>query len=379
MVEDIKFITLAIHTNERALSLKRILETHNIPVRFERVVISDSGIVAGVRVKISENDLPHALKITESMESLSLPTFERMMSGSDGNILIPVDFKPHTMVACRIGFELAKKLSLHPVLLHAFATPYFNSNLTYDESFNGGLDPDLEEEFTEMEIGNSLRKESKLQMIDLRKKIEKEQTEGNMPQITFSTLLNEGVAEDVIREYCRMTPPSLVVMATRGKQKKGEDLVGSVTAEVLDTCKVPVFSIPETGLSESLDNIKKLVFFCNLDQHDIISVDTLMRMFDYPEVDVILVPVTDKIKDLKNKTDILKDYFNKTYPEAHFTSQIFPMKNFMVDFNNFESQAGVEMIIVPNKRRNIFARLLNPGIAHKLLFERDLPLLALPV
>ena len=51
----------------------------------------------------------------------------------------------------------------------------------------------------------------------------------------------------------------------------------------------------------------------------------------------------------------------------------------MEDFANFAGQRGVQMLIVPNKKRNILSRLFNPGIAHKILFERDMPLLSAPV
>lgn len=375
-----KFITLAIHTYDHAVSLRRILESHGLEVRFEKLIITDTKIVSGIRVKIKEHDLPLALKLTESTDNLIIPKTDGIIAGTDGNILIPVDFKPYSIAACKMGFELARHLSLHPVILHAYATPYFTGSLSFDDTFNGGIDMDLNEEINEIEIGGDIRKESKLQMMELRKKIEKAQKEGKMPDLKFSTVLNEGVAEDVIKEYCRITPPVLVVMATRCKQRKGEELIGSVTAEVLDSCRVPVFSIPEDGRLNELDKIRKLVFFCNLDQHDIITVDTLMRMFDYPEVDVTLIPVNERAgKDVKQKVDNLKDYLNKSYPAAHFKSLVFPSKSFLPDFNNYETQAGIDMIIVPNKRRNVFARLLNPGIAHKLLFERDLPLLAIPV
>ena len=374
------FITLAIHTSDKALEVKRLLESHGIDVLLEKFIVSGSNIVAGISVKIHESDLPLSLKLTESMMASPYTDFSRIVSGNDGVLLIPVDFKPYSKLAIRMGFELAKHLSLHPVILHAFATPYFTGNFTFEEDLDSGAEPSLEQEFTDIQISNDLRKESKLKMRDLRKKIEKEQSDGILPSIPFSTTINEGVAEDVIKEYCRNTPPTLVVMATRAKQKKGEELVGSVTAEVLDSCRVPIFSIPENGHFEKPDKIKKMVFFCNLDQHDIITVDTLMRMLDYPEVNVTLIPINEKDdKDVKRKMDSLKDYFNKSFPDAHFTTQVFPSKTFLADFNNYEVQAGIEMIIVPNRRRNIFARLLNPGIAHKLLFERDLPLLAIPV
>ena len=376
---DNKFITLAIHTFDHAISLRKILEAHGMEVKLEKLVLSGMNIVSGIRVKINEHDLPLALKITESIEHLKWPEQQIARPGHDGILLIPVDFKPYSILACRMGFELAGRLALHPVILHAFAAPYFGHGMMYD-TLTGEPEEDFTNDMAEIEIGNDLWKDSKSRMRDLRKKIEQEQESGQIPSIQFSCTVEEGVPEDVIKEYCRINSPALVVMATRGKQKKGEELVGSVTAEVLDACRVPIFSIPEDGKLAKLEQIKRLVFFCNLDHQDIISIDTLMRMFDYPEVDVALVPLDAKgIKDVGDKVESLKDYCNKSYPAAHFSAQVFRQKNFLSDFENYEVEAAIDMLVVPNKHRNALLRLLNPGIAHKLLFERDLPLLALPV
>ena len=46
-----RFITLAIHTYPHALTLRKILESHGLDVRFENFVISGAGIPSGVRVK----------------------------------------------------------------------------------------------------------------------------------------------------------------------------------------------------------------------------------------------------------------------------------------------------------------------------------------
>ena len=35
--------------------------------------------------------------------------------------------------------------------------------------------------------------------------------------------------------------------------------------------------------------------------------------------------------------------------------------------------------IIPNKKKNIFARLFNPSVAHKILFLTDTPMLVVPV
>lgn len=376
---DDKYITLAIHTSERAMSLKRILESHGIDVIFENVEVSGSGIISGVRVKINEHDLPLALKVTESSEcyvSREVLKFE----DTEGDILIPVDFSQNSILACRIGFDLAQLLNLHPVIIHAYAAPYFGSNLMGSDLAGGGMTPDLGTEVAEMTADVDMQKESDSMMRDFRKKILDAQNAGTIANIKFATEVREGIPEDVIKEYCLQTPPVLVVMATRGKNKRNEALIGSVTAEVIDSCRVPVFVVPENCGIVSVEAVKKLVYFCNLDRRDILSVDSLMRMFDYPEADITLIPVNDKGgPDVKEKVNMLCDYFNKSYPASHFSTEVFPEKSFREDFENYITQSGVELLIVPNKKMNIFQRLVNPGIAHKLLFERDMPMLALPV
>lgn len=372
-----RFITLVIHTYDRAVALKKILESHGIQVRFENLVISGAGIASGVRVKICERDLPLALRIIESGDQYAAAKVEMKMAGENGNLLLPIDFSPYSMLACKAGFMIADMLSLHPVLMHAYATPYFMGALSYESP---GSEMDSIAEISELKEGYDIRKEAERQMSEFRKKIDCMQKDGTLPQVGYSTTLNEGVPEEVILEYCRLSPPSLVVMATRGKDRKEEELVGSVTAEVLDSCRVPVYVIPENYELKSVHSIKRLAYFCNLDQHDILSVDTLMRMFGYPEVDVTLIPVNDRAGDkVSEKVGSLTDYFNKNYPTAHFHFEVFGKKTFREDFERFIGRCDIELLIVPNKKKNVFSRLFNPGIPHKVLFERDMPLLALPV
>lgn len=377
---DDRFITLAIHTYDRAVTLRKILESHGIEVKFENLLQSGANIASGVRVKINERDLPLALKITESGDIYATAKVEMKMSGEHPVVLIPVDFSSYSLLACKVGFMLARTLGLHPVVMHAYTSPYFMGAMSYGEDSDAVGSPDLSADIAEIQAGKDIRKNAERKMGELKRKIESACKEGSLPDVKFSVALNEGVPEEVILEYCRLTPPSLVVMATRGKSKKEEDLVGSITAEVLDSCRVPVFAIPENYEFESFDSFKHLAYFCNLDQHDILSVDTLMRMFEYPEVDVHLIPVNDRaLSRVTDKVNDLRDYFNANYPTARFFTDIIDRKDFRKDFEKLVADGGIELLIVPNKKKNVFSRLFNPGIPHKLLFERDMPMLALPV
>lgn len=375
-----KYITLAIHTPSHALSLKRVLVAHNIAVRLQNYVPEGAPIAVGVSVMIPEKDLPQALKVSESLEQFNPLNLDNMLSAHKGELLLPVDFNEYCICACHAGFDIAAAMELQPVILHAFPTPVFTQPFALDETSGLETDNNMAEEFTEIEVTKDLQIQGRVKMKELVSRLHQEQKDGSLPDLNFKALLEDGVAEDVIKEYCRMTPPSLVVMVTRSTDKKGEQLVGSVTAEVLDDCRVPVLSIPENCNFTLIKNLKEVIYLCNLDQNDLICIDTFMRMFNYPDVTITLIPASDKQeKNLKSKLLNLRDYFNKTYPTAHFITAILPSKTFMADFNHYESQRGTELIVVPNKRKNAFMRLFNPGIAHRLLFERDLPLLALPI
>ena len=182
-----KYITLAIHTYDRAVTLRSILESHGLEVKFEKLVITGAGIASGVRGKINERDLPLALKLTESAESIVSPQMEMQMAGSSGKILMPVDFSPYTMMACRLGFALARRLNLHPVILYAYATPYFTGSLAFDDTFDGGVDSVPGEELADMEAASGIRKQADRMMRSLRKEIEREQESGTIEKVQFTT------------------------------------------------------------------------------------------------------------------------------------------------------------------------------------------------
>ena len=64
--------------------------------------------------------------------------------------------------------------------------------------------------------------------------------------------------------------------------------------------------MPENCKIEKVEDIVHLMMFCNLDQHDIMTVDTLMRMFDYPKCLITLVPVMQrKATKIRDKIEAL--------------------------------------------------------------------------
>lgn len=49
------------------------------------------------------------------------------------------------------------------------------------------------------------------------------------------------------------------------------------------------------------------------------------------------------------------------------------------DFKTIIQETPFNLICVPNKKRNVFARVFNPSVAHKILFRADVPMMVVPV
>ncbi len=291
----------------------------------------------------------------------------------DSGILIPIDFSDKSLTACRVGFELAERLSSYPVLLHTYTLPYIDSSFVKADYITSEADDDI---FPSDKITAAEASALKAFEVKLRKK----QKEGCLPCGLFTSELLPGVPEDVIREYARTKSPKMIVMATRSRHRKEEEMIGSVTAEVLDSCRVPLFTVPEDCQFRSIREIRRLAFFCNLDSHDSASLESLLSLFDYPEVEITLIPVSDKpLAAVSAHCEALLGKVRDKYPSVKFTMHCVAQASFKEDFRIFADAAGLELLIVQNKKKNIFARLLNPGIAHILFYDREMPMIVIPV
>ena len=66
-------------------------------------------------------------------------------------------------------------------------------------------------------------------------------------------------------------------------------------------------------------------------------------------------------------------------PTSRFKTFVPDLKDFRNEIDVAIPKKGVDLLIVPNKKTNVFSRIFLPTIAHKSLFERDMPMLVIPV
>lgn len=364
-----KLVTLAILTYAKAQILKNVLENEGIEAYIHNVNLIQPVVSSGVRVRIKESDLPQALKILESSTWLSNDVTDDKKTESN-KILIPVDFSDYSMQACEFGFNFAKELNSEVVLLHVYFTPIYASSLPYGDVFNYQIAEDETIQNTIQRVHTDLN--------NLSNKIKEKIKTGAFPDVKFSCKLRDGIPEEEIIRYARSHSPKIIIMGTRGKDQKDIDLIGSVTAEVIERSKHTIFAVPENTPFKTFKEVKRLAFVTNFDQRDLIAFDSLIKGFQPFNFSVSLIHLAET-KDTWNEIKLagIKDYFQKQYPELEISYDVVKEDNILSNFDQYVKERNINVITIMSYRRNIFARLFNPGIARKMIFHTDTPLLVI--
>lgn len=373
-----RLITVAIHTYDKAVALQSLLESEGIKVTLQNVNLDQPTVSPGIRVRIQESDLPLALRIIENHE-IFVPVIHRDDTIENNYILVPVDFSDDSLKVTTIAASIAKAHKASITLLHSFIDPYVGGDgiqltdvLTYD--------------IIDSEERRRIATDAKVLMDDFAGRVRDLMKRGEIDAVKFRTEVIEGVPEDVISAYAKSHPPILTVMSTRDADQKERELIGSVSAEVLDSARFPVMTVPRSVKSVSCVDVRQILFFCNADQDDILAMDTLLRLFPESKATVILVGLPSRRRWMITKSrpqsalDALTHYFSQNYPNFSFEGLSTDTTHIIDDINRLNETHHFSHIVVPNKKRlNVVSRLFHPSLTHQLIFKADIPMIVIPV
>lgn len=362
-------VTLAIHTYDRAIILKGILESQGIDVALHNVNLVQPVVSAGVRVRIKASDLPAALHIMETV------TFgedsERVGDVAPPRlILVPVDFSEFTLQAAKFAFSAAKSLKSSIVFLHTYYTPYYvggfpiGDTLLYDAPSN--------------DVYKATIQKCELKMQNLSSQLRKEIDEGRLPDIAFKTKLREGVPEEQIIQYAKKHKPLIIIIGTQGANAKHVDMLGSVTAEIIDRSNTPVFAFPQNTPFNQFDEIRTIGFITRFDQRDLVVFDSMTKLLKDYRYKVYFIHFTNE-QNAWSEIQLagIKEYLGKQYPELETSYALIEGGNIVKELNEFIKDKNIDVLTLASNKRNVFARLFNPSIANRMIFHGNTPLLVL--
>ncbi|MDR1699049.1 MAG: universal stress protein [Prevotellaceae bacterium] len=362
-----KLVTVAIHTFGRAQILKTLLEREGIETYIQDVDPLAPAVSAGVRVRINDKDLPRALKVIEEMNAALEKETDDEKPKKQKKILVPIDFSEHSKKACELSFHLAATMKAEITILHTYFSPIYTGmpigeTLTYE----------MNEEETLIKVIRKVKAEVDTYEKDLHAKI----TEGKLPVIKFKMEMREGVPEEEIIRFAQQEEPVLIVMGTRGKHQKESDLIGSVTAEVIERSRVPVLAIPEGTSLTDWDKLKNIAYATNFDQKDLLAFEKLTQLLEPFAYKVHLVHISANAENSWNeiKLEGIKAYFKKHYPKIKTEYAIIQSDDIATSLDEYIHKNDINILSLTTHKRNIFTRLFNPSIARKMIFHTDTPM-----
>lgn len=262
-------------------------------------------------------------------------------------ILVPVDFSEYSLQAAQLAMNMGGRLQKNIVFLH----------VTDNLKLRIGERVDLFQSQLAAWIG-----------------------QGKASDAPFSLEIRAGIPEEQIKRYMQRHDPWMVVMGTRGKAKKIKDLVGSVTAEVLDGATIPVLAIPEQYTWQNLRAVKRVSYATSFTSDEGKFIRLLAEMLPQGHLETLSFVHFRKAQDpcgtddRKSVSDIVAEYFPNVNCEFRYEEF---KDGFEEDFSEFLAQDPSELVVIKNSHRNVIRRTIHGGLAKRLAYDAEKPILVL--
>jgi len=369
-MEEDKLITIAVHNYARAEILRTRLESEGIECYLKNINLIHSVVSGGVKVRVNSKDLEKALRIVEKASDQFRDEYQtEIEEQSPGvqRILVPIDFSDYSVNACRYAIGLAEKLNAEIKLMHVYYNPVVNSMPLTDTYY---YQVNMDEIIREIE----LRAKSNMEEFyrDLKEKIEVDNIQG----VKLDYTLVRGVASEEIITKSEEYKPDVIIIGTRGQGERENDLIGSVTAKIIEDTKVPVLVIPEDSLYQGVATIN-IMYTTNFDDSDFKALKKLMYIMSLFEFRLYCVHIgNEKNSTLdKAKMNSLKEKLYNQYSDYEIECSLIQEENFLKGMQEFIREKKIDIISLVTHKRNLISQLLNPSIARKVLFHTNIPFL----
>jgi nucleotide-binding universal stress UspA family protein len=362
-----KLLTIAVLPFVKAHLLKTLLEKEGISCNLEDLNLAEGTSSLAVRVQIPEENLEQAFPVLE--EFLGKPV-NPVSARNDGErqILVPVDFSVHSLKAAKIAFDIAQRLKVKMVLFHSYPNPIVYSVPFSDVyAFDTGLMVHLE----------NAERTAQSQMEIFLKTLVKHFSKDIWDDIETEYIIKAGDARDDILSYAHQNQVVVVVMGTQGKAGSEYDILGSVTAEIIVSSKVPILAIPAETPENINTSFKKILYATNFDEKDFVAIDKLVRIIEPYKAQIYCVHVghsEEPVWDLA-RLEGMKDILRSKYNNKTFECQLIIGEEILNELQKFISENNIDVLAVTTHKRSMLARIFNPSIARKMLFHTNIPLL----
>lgn len=366
MDED-RLITLATDHYTAAEVIKARLETAGIECFLSHVHQIQGAGAEGVRIQIREQDVEKALRLVNEWK-LEQEESDRKNPRSVRRILVPVDFSPFSKNASLYALNLASRLKADLKILHVYYAPIVDL-VPITDAYSIQVDMDIN--LREME------RQARKNLLEFITDIRKEAAKKGLDEVKIGYSLREGIVEDEIARMAKDYKPGIIVLGTKGKGEKQGDIIGSVVYRVLDKTRVPVLAIPEQSSYDTSREVKNIIYATEFDDTDFVAIRRLTSILSEFEIKVHCIHLSKDPKKTWDEVRMenLKDYFRKVSKGVEVKCHLLETDDTIKELESFADKHGIDLFAMVNRKRGLLARLFNPGITRKLIYQSTIPLL----
>lgn len=362
-----KLVTIVVLPNSKAHILKMQLEEQGIECDLEEIDVIEGYPSSTVRVRILESQIENSLPFVEELLGIKPFIENEQIDKKDRHILVPIDFSVNSENACRMAYNIARKMHIKLIFIHCYINPVihsmpFSDVYSYDSSLLAKL------EYAEEDANKNFQK--------FISKMADEIGKENWKEVSPEYIIKSGYAEEDILAFAHKNRSELIVMGG-GATDTMVDTLGSVTADVMYNANVPVLVVPEKAPLHSLSEITKVLYATNFDEKDFSVVDKLMGLLKSFNIKLICAHVG---QPKGNGWDLarlegMRDVLHQKYKDREFECKLIVGNDILNAIDKFIAEEQIGLLSLTTHKRNMIARLFNPSLARKMYFHTRTPLL----
>ncbi len=361
------FVTLATDHYTAAEVLKARLEAAGVECFLSNVHLIQGAAPEGVKIQIREKDVEKAMRLMSDWQT-ERDYADKKNPQEIRRVLVAVDFSDYSRNACMYALNLAHKIRAEVKILHVYYAPIVDL-VPITDAYSIQVDMDIN--LREMET--NARKSLMAFIQDIREMA----NANNMKDIKIGYALREGITEDEISRMAKEYKPGIIVLGTKGKGEKQSDIIGSVVYRVLDKTKIPVLAIPEQSKYDTQKKVKNVAYATEFDDSDYIAIRRLLAILSEFKVNVHCIHLSRNSKKSWDelRMDQAKDYFKKINKDIRVECHFLEGDDDLKEVATFVEDRQIDLFSLTNRKRGLLARLFNPGLTRKLIYQSTTPLL----
>ena len=271
------------------------------------------------------------------------------------NILIPIDFSPCSKNALKVAVELAARWEAHLHLLNVIAMPTPHPDI----SSHVVIEPMLEEYHDEV-----------------HKSFEKLEDEiPSLKLVNYHSKDVVGQVTEIIKEEIDSKRIDMVIMGTKGSHDRLERLLGSISSEVISSCRVPILVIPENVSHLDIGKIGYAADFHSITMPRKLEMVKLLMDTLGAQLTVFNVHHSDEAMafDKSRTAKILK----KVIGQSKFEFSQVAVNKIEEGIIQFVEEEELDMLVMMPHRHGLLERIFHGSMTKKIAMQLRVPLLAI--